>query len=66
MVNLFRPDYVLIGGGISNEGDWLMQKIQRRVNRYSFGGHRNPKVYVRKAVLGNDAGIYGAAALAMK
>lgn len=66
MVNLFRPDYVLIGGGISNEGDWLMSKIQRRVNRYSFGGHRNPKVYVRKAVLGNDAGIYGAAALAMK
>ena len=66
MVNLFRPDYVLIGGGISNEGDWFMQKIQRRVNRYSFGGHRNPKVLVRKAVLGNDAGIYGAAALAMK
>ena len=65
MVNLFRPDYVLIGGGISNEGDWLMSKIQRRVNRYSFGGHRNPKVYVRKAVLGNDAGIFGAAALAM-
>ena len=66
MVNLFRPDCVLIGGGISNEGDWLMAKIQRRVNRFSFGGHRNPKVYVRKAVLGNDAGMYGAAALAMK
>ncbi len=65
LVNLFRPDVVLIGGGISNEGDYLMERIQRRVNRYSYGGHRNPRVLVRKAELKNDAGLLGAAALAM-
>ncbi|MBR2349595.1 MAG: ROK family protein [Clostridia bacterium] len=65
LVNLFRPDCVLIGGGISNEGDYLMERIQRRVNRYSYGGHRNPKVAVRKAELKNDAGMLGAVALCL-
>lgn len=66
LVNLFRPDYVLIGGGISNEGDYLMERIQRRVNRMSYGGHRNPRVQVKKAELLNDAGILGAVALCLK
>ncbi len=64
-VNLFRPDVVLIGGGISNEGDYLMERIQRRVNRYAYGGHRNPRVLVRKAELKNDAGMLGAVALCL-
>ena len=63
MVNLFRPDCVLIGGGVSNEGDYFMKRVQRRVNRFSYGGKRNPRVEVRKAELKNDAGILGAVAL---
>lgn len=66
IVNLLRPDCVLIGGGISNAGDWFIDKIQRRVTRYSYGGRRNPYVKVKKAALKNDAGILGAAALAIK
>ena len=65
LVNLFRPDVVLIGGGISNEGDYLMERIQRRVNRYAYGGHRNPRVLVKKAELKNDAGMLGAVALCL-
>lgn len=65
MVNILRPDCVLIGGGISNAGDWFIDKIQRRVSRYSYGGHRNPRTIVKKAALKNDAGILGAAALAI-
>lgn len=66
LVNIFRPDLVLIGGGISNEGDYLMSRIQRRVNRYSYGGKINPSMSIKKASLMNDAGILGAAALCMK
>ncbi|HQC54590.1 MAG TPA: ROK family glucokinase [Clostridia bacterium] len=65
LVNIFRPDCILIGGGVSNEGEYLMKKIERRVSRYSYGGDRNYKVPVRKAELQNDAGILGAAALCM-
>ncbi|MDD4120017.1 MAG: ROK family protein [Clostridia bacterium] len=63
LVNIFRPDLVLIGGGISNEGDALMKRIQQRVNRFSYGGKINPKITIKKALLMNDAGILGAAAL---
>jgi glucokinase len=63
LVNIFRPDCILIGGGVSNEGSYLMKKIERRVSRYSYGGSRNYKVPVKKAELQNDAGILGAAAL---
>ncbi len=65
LVNIFRPDIVLIGGGISNEGDYLMQRIQHRVNRFAYGGSRNPYVLVKKATLKNDAGILGAVALCL-
>ncbi|HHX49329.1 MAG TPA: ROK family protein [Clostridiales bacterium] len=63
LVNIFRPEIVLIGGGISNEGDALMKRIQRFVNRYSYGGENKTKVLVKKAELKNDAGIYGCLAL---
>lgn len=65
LVNLFRPDVVCIGGGISNEGDYLMKRIERRVNRFSYGGKHNPKVTVKKAALLNDAGVLGAVALCL-
>ncbi len=66
LVNVFRPDCVLIGGGISNAGDWFITKVQGLVTRYSYGGKRNPYVKVKKAALKNDAGILGAAALAIR
>lgn len=65
LVNIFRPDMVLIGGGISNEGDYFMKRVQRCVNRYSYGGSINPSMVIKKAALLNDAGILGAAALCM-
>lgn len=66
LVNIFRPDVVLIGGGISFEGEYLTLPIQRMVNRNSFGAKYNPKTKVFSASLTNDAGILGAAALIVK
>ncbi|MDR0696885.1 MAG: ROK family protein [Christensenellaceae bacterium] len=66
LVNIFRPDAIIIGGGVSNEGDAFINKIDSIVSKYSYGGARNPSVKVLKAQLLNDAGILGAAALCVR
>jgi len=66
LVNVFRPDLVMVGGGVSHEGDYFIKMIERDVRRHAFGGKNNHPPKVVRASLGNDAGILGAAALAMK
>ncbi|MGN0813413.1 MAG: ROK family protein [Candidatus Coproplasma sp.] len=63
-VNIFRPEAIIIGGGISAQGKVITKPIQRKVNRFMLGGKNSPSVKVVAATLGNDAGIYGAAAFA--
>ena len=65
MVNVFCPEAILIGGGISNEKEYLTAPIQKAVNEGRFGAAFNPTVEVKTASLKNDAGILGAAALAL-
>ena len=66
LVNIFRPDVVLIGGGISNQGDYFIKKVSRKLNRLVYGAGINPKVKVKAAELKNDAGLLGAVALAVE
>lgn len=65
MANIFRPEIIIIGGGISYEGAFLTDKLNALMDKYSYGSAYNPKVNVITASLANDAGILGAAALAM-
>lgn len=65
LINIFRPDVVMIGGGVSNEGQYFIDMIQKYVNRYHYGGKINPKVKIVRATLLNNAGIIGAASLVM-
>lgn len=65
LVNIFCPDAILIGGGISNEKEYLTNPIQDAVNTKRFGAKFNPYVEVKTASLKNDAGILGAAALVL-
>lgn len=62
--NYIRPEIIFLGGGISNQGDWFIKRLQAYVTRYSYGGRRNPYIKVLAATLKNEAGIIGAAALA--
>ena len=62
-VNVWRPEKVLVGGGISNEGAPLLTPLAAYVRVNCFAGDRGFVPPVEKAVLGNDAGLYGAAAL---
>ena len=65
LANIFRPDVFLIGGGISNQGDYFIKKVSRKVNSLVYGAGKNGKVVVKAAALKNDAGLLGALALAI-
>ncbi len=65
LVNLLRPEIVLIGGGVSNEEEYLIKPLERLVNEKVYGGEFNPFVSIKKASFGNAAGIIGAACLLM-
>ncbi len=61
IVNVFRPETLIIGGGICKEGDTLLVPIRKFINKYAYGGSLNPEQRVEIAKLGNAAGIIGAA-----
>ena len=55
IINIFRPEMIVISGGISNEGDALLIPLRAAVGKCST------LIYAGR--LGGDAGIIGAAAL---
>lgn len=61
--NTLNPAYIVIGGGVSAAGDFLLTRVQKYFNEYTFPQVRN-STKLRLAVLGNDAGVIGAASLA--
>ncbi len=64
-VNIFRPEVLLLGGGISGEGKTLTDPMNEYVKAHCFGGDKSYVTRVEKATLGNLAGIIGAAALCL-
>lgn len=58
-----NPQIFVIGGGVSKAGDILFDYIRPAYEKYVFHGCRDAKLTL--ATLGNDAGIFGAAALVL-
>ena len=52
-------------GGVSAAGEFLREKVEKYFTKYAFSTVRNSSK-IKLAVLGNDAGIIGAASLALK
>lgn len=65
LVNTFRPEIVIIGGGVSNEGSYLLNPLNEKMKIYGYGTEMLPFPTAVKATLGNDAGIIGAAMLGL-
>ncbi|MCI1245460.1 MAG: ROK family protein [Bacilli bacterium] len=67
-INVFRPDAIVLGGGLSGQKEALTKPLVAYVasQGFGFGGSHSPKVDIVVSSLGNDAGILGAAALWMK
>ncbi len=62
-INIFQPDVICIGGGLSNEKDDLITPITEIVKYEQYSRNAKKKTEIRIATLGNDAGIVGAACL---
>lgn len=67
IVNIFQPDTLAIGGGVSNEEDeQLLFPVRRIVERECIPCNRDKRTKIVKAELGNRAGMIGAALLGKK
>lgn len=59
---VLSPDYVVLGGGLSNAGEFFLSAVERRMSKCQDWLTRPTKIVLAK--YGNDAGMLGAAALA--
>lgn len=63
--NILNPTHIVIGGGVSAAGDFLLERIQKYFKQFSY-----PQVFastqIKLAQLGNEAGVIGAASLALQ
>ena len=63
VINVFQPEIISLGGGISGEGQSLIDSLIPEVAKEHYGTGLVKAPELRIAKLGNDAGIIGAAAL---
>jgi glucokinase len=64
LVNIFNPEIIVIGGGAAAAGDLLLEPARRVLAQRALRPARD-QVLVLPALLGADAGMIGAAALAL-
>ncbi len=63
IVNIFRPEVVVLGGGVSNQGASLLDPLNEKVGKLCYASETIEPPKVIKATLGNSAGIIGAGLL---
>lgn len=63
VVNIFQPEIVCIGGGISKEGEILLAPVREYIDREEYARDSHKRVTLKTAQLRNDAGVVGAASL---
>jgi glucokinase len=66
LVNVLDPQAVVVGGGVAEEGDLLLEPAREAFLDAVEAPDRRPEVPILAAELGNDAGALGAAALALE
>ena len=63
IVNMFQPEVICLGGGVSGAGDRILEPIQNAIKEKAFARFGKKHTQMKIASLGNDAGIIGAALL---
>ncbi|MFE6685525.1 ROK family glucokinase [Streptomyces sp. NPDC057743] len=64
LASLFDPSAFIIGGGVSDEGELVLDPIRKSFRRWLVGSQWRPHAQVLAAQLGGKAGLVGAADLA--
>lgn len=63
LINVFQPELICIGGGISKAGEVLLSPLRRMMEEESYTRTAKRQTRLVLASLDNDAGIIGAALL---
>ena len=63
VINALQPEIVCIGGGISGQGEKILEPIRQIVKAERYSVYAEKQATILRATLGNDAGIIGAALL---
>lgn len=65
--HLFDPDVIILGGGVIEAcGDFYMPIVQQAIDDAPYFSSRGPENRLVQSALGDDAGLLGAAALALE
>lgn len=62
-VNMLQPNILVLGGGVSHEGETILVPIRKKVREQCLDRYSAQHTQIVSAKLGNDAGIIGAAFL---
>lgn len=63
LINIFQPELICIGGGISKAGELLLKPLQAMIDREDYAATSRNRTKIVVAKLNNDAGLIGAALL---
>ncbi|MDR1272292.1 MAG: ROK family protein [Clostridiales Family XIII bacterium] len=63
LINIFQPDVLCIGGGLAARDDELLVPLKRKAAEEVYSRASAVNTVIKKAKLGNDAGLIGAANL---
>ena len=64
LLHIFNPTVIVLGGGVTNAGDILMNPVKRAINESVMTPEFNKHLQICFAKLGDQAGLVGALALA--
>ena len=64
VANMLNPSFIVIGGGVSAAGEFLLEGVHKEYEQLVFPQVRET-THLRLAELGNDAGVIGAASLVL-
>ncbi|MBF8808206.1 MAG: ROK family glucokinase [Enterococcus lacertideformus] len=63
--NTMNPSSIVLGGGVSAAGEFLRSRVEKYFNQFTFPQVKE-STKIKLAELGNEAGVIGAASLALK
>lgn len=63
LINIFQPEVICLGGGVSNEKEFLLDMLKPYVDSEDYARNAEERTKIVIAKFRNDAGIIGAAML---
>ena len=57
VANVINPDLIILGGGVSKAGNFMLEKVQKNFSTLAFYSALGTRI--KLAQLGNDAGMFG-------